>query len=55
MVECYGDQAQGFELRRNGRSLPTRFNQLEHADMAVRLFQKRREREDLAQDYIDEK
>jgi hypothetical protein len=55
MLECYGDQAQGFELRRNGRSLPTRFNQLEHADMAVRLFQKRREREDLAQDYIDEK
>jgi hypothetical protein len=54
MLEIYGDQGRGFEIRRGGRSLPTRFQNIDHADMAVRLFQQRRKKQDLAQDYIDE-
>jgi len=54
MLEIYGDEGRGFEIRRGGRSLPTRFPNIDHADMAVRLFQQRQRRRDLAQDYIDE-
>ena len=54
MLEIYGDEGRGFEIRRGSRSLPTRFPNIDHADMAVRLFQQRRERQDLSQDYIDE-
>lgn len=54
MLEIYGDEGRGFEIRRGGRSLPTRFPNIDHADMAVRLFQQRRKRQDLSQDYIDE-
>ena len=53
-LECYGDEQNGFEIRHAGRSLPTRFPNLEHADIAVRLFQNRRPA-DLNQDYIEEK
>ena len=55
--ECYGDQESGFEIRRGDRSLPTRFPNLDHADMAVRLFQKRHKaaQQDSDQDYIQEK
>jgi hypothetical protein len=54
VLEIYGDEGRGFEIRRGGRSLPTRFPNIDHADMAVRLFQQRRKRQDLSQDYIDE-
>jgi hypothetical protein len=54
MLEIYGDEGRGFEVRRGGRSLPTRFQNIDHADMAVRLFQQRRKKQDLAQDYVDE-
>jgi hypothetical protein len=54
VLEIYGDEGRGFEVRRGGRSLPTRFQNIDHADMAVRLFQQRRKKQDLAQDYIDE-
>lgn len=54
MLEIYGDEGRGFEIRRGGRSLPTRFPNIDHADMAVRLFQQRRKKQDLSQDYVDE-
>jgi hypothetical protein len=54
MLEIYGDQGRGFEIRRGGRSLPTRFQNIDHADMAVRLFQQRLKKQNLSQDYIDE-
>lgn len=54
MLEIYGDQDRGFEIRRGGRSLPTRFSNIDHADMAVQLFKQRRRKQDLSQDYIDE-
>jgi len=53
-LECYGDDQTGFEIRHAGRSLPTRFPNMEHADIAVRLFQNRRPA-DPNQDYIEEK
>jgi hypothetical protein len=54
VMEIYGDEGQGFEVRHRGRSLPTRFDNIDHADMAVQLFQQRRKKQDLSQDYIDE-
>lgn len=56
-LECWGDDERGFEVRHNGRSLPTRFPNIDHADMAVKLFQKRRQaaQQDQNQDYIEEK
>ena len=54
VLEIYGDEGRGFEIRRGSRSMATRFPNIDHADMAVRLFQQRRRKQDLAQDYIDE-
>lgn len=55
VLEAHGDEQRGFELRRGGRTLPTRFDRLDHADMAVKLYQKRKSQQDLSQDYIDER
>jgi hypothetical protein len=55
VLEIYGDQGRGFEVRHSGRSLPTRFPNIDHADMAVKLFQRRRKKLDLDQDYLEEK
>jgi len=54
-LEAYGDDESGYEVRHGERSLPTRFPRIDHADMAVKLFQKRRQRQDQSQDYIEEK
>jgi hypothetical protein len=54
-LECWGDDESGYEVRHGERSLPTRFPRIDHADMAVRLFQKRRQRQDQSQDYIEER
>ena len=56
-LECWGDDTQGYELRRGNRKLPTRFPRLDHADMAMRLFQKRKEavQQDANQDYLEER
>jgi len=54
-LEAYGDDESGYEVRHGERRLPTRFPRIDHADMAVKLFQKRRQRQDLSQDYIEEK
>jgi len=57
MLECWGDKQRGFELRRGGRRLPTRFRNMDDADIAVKLFQKRKanQAQDLDQDYIEER
>lgn len=56
-LEAYGDQTRGFELRRGGRKLLTRFSNMDDADIAVKLFQKRKanQAQDLDQDYIEER
>ena len=53
-LECYGDDQTGYEIRNQGRSLPTRFPKIEHADIAVKLFQNRH-RDNQNQDYLEEK
>ena len=54
-LEAYGDDESGYQVRHGERSLPTRFPRIDHADMAVKLFQKRRQKQDLSQDYIEER
>jgi hypothetical protein len=54
-LECWGDDESGYEVRHGERSLPTRFPNIDHADMAVKLFQKRRQKQNLSQDYIEER
>lgn len=55
VVECYGDEQRGFELRRGSKALPTRFRNIGDADVAVKLFQKRKQPQDISQDYIEER
>ena len=54
-LEAYGNDESGYEVRHGERRLPTRFPRIDHADMAVKLFQKRRQRQDQSQDYIEER
>ena len=54
-LEAYGNDESGYEVRHGERRLPTRFPHIDHADMAVKLFQKRRQKQDLSQDYIEER
>jgi len=55
VFEIHGDQQQGFEIRHNGRSLPTKFPKLDHAKIALDLFRTRRQNHDLSADYLDER
>jgi hypothetical protein len=53
-LECWGDEGRGFEVRRQGRSIPARFTKADHARIAMDLFRNRWDREDRGQDYIEE-
>jgi len=55
MLECYGDESQGFEIRHGERRLPTRFRNVNDADMAVKIFQKRNNKPQGNQDYLEER
>ena len=55
VFEIHGDDEHGYEIRHQGRSLPTRFPSVDHADIALKLFQRRREKQNLDQDYIEER
>jgi hypothetical protein len=57
VLECWGDDERGYEIKRNGQALPSRFRSRDHADMAVELFKKRRKQQlaNSDQDYIEEK
>jgi len=52
--EMHGNERDGFEIRRAGRCLPTRFKNLDEAEMAVEMFAHRRRMADESQDYLDE-
>ena len=53
--EMHGDEKSGFAIRHGNRQLPTRFKNLEEAEMALKLFNARRNRnEPGSQDYIEE-
>ena len=55
IFEIFGDEHNGFEIHHGGRILPTRFPNIDHANMALKLFQKHRSKQDRGQDYIEEK
>ena len=52
--EVHGDEHTGFAIRHGNRQLPTRFRNLEEAELALEMFNIRRRRRDDAADYIDE-
>jgi hypothetical protein len=52
--EMHGDEHTGFEIRHGNRRLPTRFKNLEEAEMALEMFNARQRKHNEAQDYIDE-
>ena len=56
-LECCGDDDQGYELRRGGKTLPSRFKSLDDAGMAVKLYQARRQAQQRNSntDYIEER
>ena len=54
VLEIHGNERDGFEIRRAGRSLPTRFQDLDEATMAIEMFTNRRSQADESQDYMEE-
>jgi hypothetical protein len=55
MVEIHGNERDGFQIRREGRCMRSRFGNLDHAVMALEMFQARRRKSDESQDYMEEK
>lgn len=57
VFEIYECGPNEYEIRHAGKSLPTRFPNLDHAKMAVDIFKSRKkpQQQDLNQDYIEEK
>ena len=55
VFEIHGDDKSGFEIRRGGRILPTRFPNIDQANIALKMFKHRRAHQDRGQDYIEEK
>jgi hypothetical protein len=55
-LECWGDQRRGFEIRHRGRVLPSRFGNLDEAEMAVEMFRAHRRSlpQDPSEDYLEE-
>jgi len=54
VYEMHGNERDGFEIRRAGRCMPTRFKTLDEAEMAIEMFAHRRRMADESQDYLDE-
>ena len=56
-LECYGDDDQGFEIRHGDRVLPSRFQLMADAEMAVNMFNAHRggQPHDPSSDYLEEK
>jgi hypothetical protein len=52
--EVHGNERDGFEIRRGHRVLPSRFKNLDEAEMALEMFAHRMRKQDESQDYIDE-
>jgi hypothetical protein len=53
--ELHGNERDGFEISRLGRNLPTRFKNLDEAEMALEMFAHRMRKQDESQDYMEEK
>jgi hypothetical protein len=55
ICEIHGNELNGFEIRRGERAMPSRFNSLAEAEMALELFAHRLRKKDESQDYMEEK
>ena len=57
ICEIHGNEQDGFEIRRGPRRLPTKFKNLEEAEMALAVYQHRRPKQhhQSSDDYIDER
>jgi hypothetical protein len=57
VFEIHGDEHNGFEVRRGGRSLKSRFDNVDHAVIACEMFRARlnRQQPDESSDYIEER
>lgn len=55
ICEIHGNELDGFEIRRGDRCLPTKFKDIDQAEMALKMFQHRRQKQDGQQDYLEEK
>ena len=54
VCEIHGDEHTGFEIRHGNRKLPSRFKNLDHATLAMEMYQARCNMQDQSADYIDE-
>jgi len=56
VLEIHGDQRRGFTIHAGGRSMPSKFRELDEALMAVNLYRARRpaSKPDLSADYVEE-
>jgi hypothetical protein len=56
-LECHGDDDSGFEIRLGDRVLPSRFQSMADAEMAVNMYKAHRggQPQDLSDDYLEEK
>jgi hypothetical protein len=54
VYEMHGNERDGFEIRSGGRSLPSRFQNLDQAEMAIEMFVARKKKQDESQDYLEE-
>ena len=54
VCEIHGDEHSGFEIRHGNRKLPSRFRNLDHANMALEMYQARCRQQDDSADYVDE-
>jgi len=54
LFEIHGNERDGFEIRRGQRHLPTRFDTLDEAELALEMFRHRMTKQRESQDYIDE-
>jgi hypothetical protein len=55
LFEIHGNEQDGFEIKHQGHSLPSRFKNIDDADMAIKLFKSHRDRNDPAADYVEER
>lgn len=54
ICEIHGNEHTGFEIRHGNRKLPSRFKNLDHATMAMEMWQARCRQQDQSADYVDE-
>jgi hypothetical protein len=54
VCEIHGDDHSGFEIRHGNRRLPSRFKNLDHATLAMEMYQARCKKTDQSADYIEE-